>query len=116
MEETKDLIPVVFDSKEIVDIKVSESHRNLLKLGKEQYKQFAKVLSDGTSSFYDPVRRNKLPLLSRKPTPDVNTSKSKLLSIKDDCKLFSRLFISCKSRLCDLDEFFMHRMRTLHHH
>ena len=47
MEETKDLI--VLDSKEIVDIKVSASHRNLLKLGKEQYERFEKVLSDGTS-------------------------------------------------------------------
>ena len=31
MEETKDLI--VLDSKQIVDIKVSESHRQILKLG-----------------------------------------------------------------------------------
>ena len=65
-------------------------------------------MSDGTASFYDPLRRNKRPLFSRKPTRDVSTSKSKLLSIKDDRQPFSRLFISCQSRRCDLNEFFMH--------
>ena len=69
MEDTKDL--TVLDSKEIVDIKVSESQRNLLKLGKEQYERFAKVMADGTSSFDDPLRRNKLPLFSRKLATDV---------------------------------------------
>ena len=63
MEETKDLI--VLDSKEIADIKVSESHGHLVKLGMEQYERFAKVMSDGTASFYDPLRKNKLPLYSR---------------------------------------------------
>ena len=41
-EETKDLI--ILDSKEIVDIKVSESHGHLVKLGMEQYERFAKVM------------------------------------------------------------------------
>ena len=77
-EETKDLI--ILDSKEIVDIKVSESHSNLVKLGMEQYERFAKVMSDGRASFYDPLRRNKLPLFSRKPTTYVSTSKYKRLS------------------------------------
>ena len=90
IEETKDLI--VLDSKEIADIKISESHGHLVKLGMEQYEQFAKVMSDGTASFYDPLRRKKLPLFSRKPTTDVSTSKSKLLSIKDDRQLFSLAF------------------------
>ena len=39
MEETKDLI--VLDSKEIADIKISESHGHLVKLGMEQYERFA---------------------------------------------------------------------------
>lgn len=28
--------------------------------------------------------------------------------LKEDCHLFSRLFISCQSRECDLQEFFCH--------
>ena len=64
MDETKDLI--VLDSKEIADIKISESHGHLVKLGMEQYERFAKVMSDGTASFYDPLSRNKLPLFQQK--------------------------------------------------
>ena len=75
IEETKDLI--VSDSKEIVAIKVSESHGHLVKLGMEQYERFAKVMADGTASFYYPLRRIKLPLFNRKPITDVSTSKYK---------------------------------------
>ena len=32
--------------------------------------------------------------------------------LKDDCRLFSRLFISCQSRQCDLQEFFKHENQT----
>ena len=106
MEETIYLI--LLESKEIVDIKVSESHGHLVKLGMEQYERFAKVKSDRTASFYDLLRRNKLPLFNRKPSTEVSTSKTKLLSIKDDRHLFLHLFISCQSRRCDLNEFFMH--------
>ena len=67
---------------------------------------------EGKSTYYDPLKRNKLPLLSRKPAPDVSSSKSKLQSIKDDCQLFSRLFISCQSRQYDLKEFCMHGNQT----
>ena len=95
MEETKDLI--VLDTKEIVDIKVSESHGHLVKLGMEQYERFANFMSHDTASFYAPLRRNKLPLFSRNNTTEVSTSKSKLLSIKNDRQLFSHLFISCQS-------------------
>lgn len=28
--------------------------------------------------------------------------------LKEDCQLFSKLFISCQSRECDLQEFFRH--------
>ena len=49
MEETKDL--KVLDSKEIVDIKVSEAYGHSVKLGLEKYERFAKVMSDGTTSF-----------------------------------------------------------------
>ena len=67
---------------------------------------------EGMSTFYEPLKRNKLPLFSRKSALDVSSSKSKLQSIKDDCQLFSRLFISYQSRQCDLKEFLMHENQT----
>ena len=59
MEETKDLI--VLDSKEIMDVKVLDSHKQLWNLGMLPYERFTKEMSDGTASFYDPLKRNKLP-------------------------------------------------------
>ena len=32
--------------------------------------------------------------------------------LKDDCQLFSRLFISCQNRQCDLQEFFKHENQS----
>ena len=110
MEDTKDLI--VLDTKEIMGVEVSQSHKQLLNIGREQFEKFTREMCEGKSTFYDPLKRNKLPLFSRKSAPDVSASKSKLQSIKDDCQLFSRLFISCQSRQCDLKEFFMHENQT----
>lgn len=107
-EESKYLI--VLDTKEVIDVKVSNAIGKMLNIGNEQYESFMKRLSagPGKSKFYDPIRRNKLPLFSRKPTPAESTGKSKLIGMKEDCQLFSRLFISCQSRQCDLNEFFRH--------
>ena len=45
-------------------------------------------------------------MFNLKQKPD--SSKTKMENLKDDCNLFSRLFISCQSRQCDLQEFFKH--------
>ena len=37
---------------------------------------------------------------------------SKKTVLKDDCQLFSRLFISCQNRHCDLQEFFKHETQS----
>ena len=59
-------------------------------------------------SFNEPLTKNKLPLFSRKAKPDQSAAKRKIDVLKDDCQLFSRLFISCQSRKCDLQAFFQH--------
>ena len=110
MEDTKDLI--VLDTKEIMGAEVSESHKQLLNIGREQYEKFTREMHEDKSTFYDPLKRNKLPLFSRKAAPEISSSETKLQSMKDDCQLFSRLFISCQSRQCDLKEFFMHENQT----
>ena len=58
--------------------------------------------------FYEPITKNKFPLFGSKQKPDSKAIKSKLANLKDDCNLFSRLFISCQSRQCDLADFFQH--------
>ena len=37
-----------------------------------------------------------------------STSKLKLTSLKQDCQLFSRLYVVCQSRESDFSEFFAH--------
>ena len=44
--------------------------------------------------------------LSSDTSRAASSSKEKVL--KDNCQLFSRLFISCQTRQCDLQEFFKH--------
>ena len=61
---------------------------------------------DDSSSFYEPIKKNKMDFFSHEP------SKAKDKIIKKDCHLFSRLFISCQTRECDLREFFQYENQS----
>ena len=63
-----------------------------------------KGLADNPNSFYEPIRKNKLDFSQNKPVAEPPKQKQ----LKDDCQLFSKLFISCQSRECDLLEIFQH--------
>jgi hypothetical protein len=50
-------------------------------------------MCDGDNpGFYEPLKKNKYRLFN--PKQKSESSKSKLENLKDDCNLFSRLFIS----------------------
>ena len=49
------------------------------------------------STFYKPIKRNKVAFFRHEQA----ASSSKENVLKDDCQLFSRLFISCQTRQCD---------------
>lgn len=75
--------------------------------GKEQFTSFIDGLKkEDTSRFYEPIKKNKIDFFSHEP----NKSKDKI--IKEDCQLFSRLFISCQTRECDLREFFQYENQS----
>ena len=59
----------------------------------------------------DPIKRNNFPLFSRPLVRDKSRAKEHLSSVKKDCSLFSRLYISCQTREGDLT-----RTRRIHHH
>ena len=67
---------------------------------------------EGTKPVTHPIKRNKLPLFSRPTTKTVSKKQAEVSASKDDCSLFSRLYISCRTREEDLTEFFRH---GLHH-
>ena len=82
---------------------VISHHQN----GKTIFKEFMKgLLSGDMSPFYKPIKRNKLDFFNQKPEPVTGALKQKVL--KDDCRLFSKLFMSSQSRECDLLQFFKH--------
>ena len=94
------------DSEEVLGADVIETVKTAHKIGQAQYVQFVKErFKDRSKAITDPIHKNKLPLMSRK---NVQKKKSKLASLKDDCSLFSRLYIACQSRQGDLQTFFEH--------
>ena len=67
------------------------------------------ALENNPPFFYEPIKKNKADFF-RQDSSSAEPSKQKLL--KDDCQLFSKLFISCQSRECDLQEFFQHENQS----
>ena len=62
-------------------------------------------MEDNPSSFYEPIGNNNLDYFCHdKPV----TEPPKQKQLKEDCQLFSKLFIFCQSRECNLQEFFQH--------
>jgi hypothetical protein len=82
---------------------------NIQKIGKEQYINFVEErLAKRTTSFFSPVKRNKLPLFSCPQAKTAPNEQQQIQSLKKNCSLFSRLYVSCQVRDGDIDEFFSH--------
>ena len=56
----------------------------------------------------DVISKNKLTLFSYTPAKSPSKQKMQVAALKNDCNLFSRLYISCQTRSGDLDMFFSH--------
>ena len=73
--------------------------------GKEQFLKLMDALQSGDENMsYQPIKKNKLAFFKQGPA----ASNPKQKTLKEDCCLFSQLFISCQSRKCNLQEFFKH--------
>ncbi|CAG2215782.1 unnamed protein product [Mytilus edulis] len=108
IQTSKDLL--VLDSKNIVDISVVKTVNTIESLGQEQFEKYTKErLVDRTTSVFDTIKRNKLPLFQTPPpAKKTSTTDHKLMALKSNCSLFSRLYIACQSRDGNLDDFFRH--------
>jgi len=106
LEETGDLFTL--DTKVIAEESAVSRMRHIESLGKEQCETFISArLIEKKKPLSDPITRNKLSFFT------VSSNKSskatqQLSSMKRDCSLFSRMYISCRNRDGDLDEFFRH--------
>ena len=106
LEDSQDLIAL--DTKEIPGREAVSMMMKAEAIGQEQSKAYiSECLVNRKKSMYEPIKRNKIYLFN---TPASKTSKAsqKVSSLKSDCSLFSRLYISCQTRDGDLDQFFQH--------
>ena len=112
LEESEDLL--VLDTRDIVDTSVAETVRKIEELGKTQFKAFvADRLEKQTVSLFEPIKRNNLALFSSPPPSKAKSSdKMQIASLKSNCSLFSRLYISCQVRDGDLEAFFSHENQS----
>jgi hypothetical protein len=111
METSRDLL--VLDTHDIVASEVADTVRQIRRVGKEQYGQFVtERLEKLTKPLSDPIKRNKLPLFSCPPVRTVSNDKRQIASLKQNCSLFSQLYVSCQVRDGDLDEFFRHENQS----
>ena len=100
-EESNDLLTL--DTKDIAHTSVHELVSTHYERGADRFCAFLKDLeSQEESLFYKPLKKNKLNFFKQQYV----ATNTKHKALKEDCNLFSRLFISCQSRQCDLREFF----------
>ena len=101
LKESKDLLTL--DTKDIANPNGAERIHTHFERGKIRFEEFVHGLeSEENLTFYEPIKNNKMDFFRPAPVDE----KQKIL--KEDCRLFSKLFISCQSRECNLQEFFQH--------
>ena len=105
-EDSKDLFAL--DSKVIVENAVIQTVKNTITIGQEQYNTFVEdQFEKRTKEVTSVISNNRLPLF-KSPLEQKSDKKVQVAALKDDCALFSRLYIACQSREGNLQEFFKH--------
>lgn len=106
LEETGDLF--VLDTKVIAEESAVSRMRQIESIGKQQCETFiSECLVERKKPLTDPITRNKLSFFTTSLQKSSRATQQ-LSSMKRDCSLFSRLYISCQTRNGDLEEFFKH--------
>ncbi|KAL9978410.1 hypothetical protein ACROYT_G015923 [Oculina patagonica] len=106
-DTSQDLL--VLDTRDIADQSVISTVKEIEQIGIRQYNAFVKErLEERTKPIMEVIKKNKLPLFRnpRKPVP--SKEKQSMMSLKQNCSLFSQLYISCQVRQGNIDDFFAH--------
>ena len=105
-ETSTDLI--VLHSRVVVPHAIAKTVVSVHETGKRQYQEFCQLrFIDRTVLVCEPLKRNSLSPFSRTSSAQPKL-KAKLSNVKNDCALFSRLYIGCQTRNGNIDEFFSH--------
>jgi hypothetical protein len=101
------------DNRDIADQAVVNTLYNIEKLGQDEYNNFVNQrLISKSVSIHEPIKRHNLPLFRKNPTREKSRTQQQLSSLKNDCSLFSRLYVACQIRDGDLDKFFEHENQS----
>lgn len=101
------------ESRELVSLDTSMvSHKETLyhfeARGNEQFENFRKNVNK--NEFYSPIKMNSFKIFQNSYDPKNKNKTQKRL--KQDCVLFSNLFILCQTRQLNLDEFLKHENKA----
>lgn len=106
MEDDEEL--VALDTKDVMSDEVVQTVKNVINIGQEQYKSYVDTrLIKRSTAITTPLKKNNLRLFGSQEK-DQPKHKTKLAELKNDCALFSRLYIACQSRDGNLEDFFRH--------
>ena len=106
-ENSSDLL--VLDNRDLTDPAVINTVRKIETLGQGQYDTYVSDrLVNQTKPISTSIKKNNLPLFNRLPVREKTKSQLQLTSLKNDCSLFSRLYVASQVRGGNLDDFFEH--------
>ena len=106
-EDSADLYSL--DTKDVAHPSAAELVLSHHERGRIRYQEFLAGMEREEPSLYNPIKKGKTDFFRQEP-PSAVSAKQNVL--KDDCQLFSKLFISCQNRECDLQEFFCHENQS----
>ena len=97
------------DTKEVFEDAIADGVLELAVLGQAQYDQFIQErLVAKTKLIDEPIKRNKITLLKKSMEATKAKEKQMVSGLRNDCSLFSRLYVSCQIRSGNLEDFFQH--------
>ena len=101
------------DTKVVLHAKAVGDIRSAKQIGVEQHNLFvSERLVDRTKPVSEPIKQNNFKMFKQSRNVRKMGNKGKLTAARNDCSLFSRLFIACQVRDGDLDDFFQHENQS----
>ena len=98
---------IALHTKDVMNEEAVRTVRTVRQLGEQQFKTFLKErLEDKTRLLKDALKKNNLPTFNVQEKKLVFKGKAKIIVLKEDCALFSRLYIACQNREGNLEDFF----------
>ena len=98
---------MMIHTKDIMDDAVVSTVNNARTTGEEQFTLFQRErLVERSRPVSDPLKKNNLSTFTMATKKNVSKNKAQVNVLKEDCSLFSRLYIACQVRDGNLEEFF----------